>query len=59
MHISEVSPVQKNKRVPVHIPQQLPFLPNEAQHPHSVKTSSELCGLDPGLAGSGFSGTDG
>jgi len=59
MHVSEVSLVQKNRRVPVRIPQQLPFLPDEAQHPHSVKTSSEHCGSDPGLAGSGFSGTDG
>lgn len=53
-HISEVSPAQKNKRVPVQISQKLLFLPNEAQHPHSVKTSSEDCGLDPGLAGSAF-----
>lgn len=35
------------------------LLPRVAQHPHSVKTSSELCGLDPGLSGSRFSGTDG
>lgn len=41
------------------IPWQLPFLPNKPQHPRSVKTSSERCGLDSGLAGFCSSSTRG